>query len=253
MLTAERIEQERAMTHEPRGGPMEEPHILIVDDDSGIRRLLSDALGARGFRASTAANTREMDQALLREPVDLIILDVMMPGEDGIAACRRLAGKGGPPIVFLSALGEERDRVLGLELGASHYLPKPCSSREVIATVRAALRTREQAADPSGTRFTFAGWNMDVAAHELTDPDGVLIGLTDGEFAILRALVERPRRVLSRELLLETARGRGSDAFDRAVDVQISRLRRKLRASSDEMIRTVRHEGYMFVPAVTRR
>jgi len=235
------------------GGAMEEPHILIVDDDAGIRGLLSDALRVRGFRASTAANTREMDQVLLREAVDLIILDVMMPGEDGISACRRVAAKGGPPIVFLSALGDEHDRVLGLELGASHYLPKPCSTREVIATVRAALRTRDQVGEVSGMKFTFAGWTMDVAAHELSDPDGVLIGLTDGEFAVLRVLVERPRRVLSRELLLESARGPDSDSFDRAVDVQISRLRRKLRTPGDEMIRTVRHEGYLFVPTVTRR
>ncbi len=231
-----------------------EPHILIVDDDFGIRQLLSKALSTRGFRTSTAANTREMDRTLLRENVDLIVLDVMMPGEDGIAACRRLGSTGGaPPIVFLSALGEERDRVLGLELGASHYLPKPCSTREVVATVRAALRTRGRTAEPTGTRYIFAGWTMDIAAHELTDPDGVLIGLTDGEFAILRVLVERPRRVLSRESLLEAARGPDSDAFDRAVDVQISRLRRKLRAGHDEMIRTVRHEGYLLVPPVTRR
>ena len=235
------------------GGAAIEPHVLIVDDDGEIRRLLSDALGGRGFRTSTAANTREMDQVLLRDLVDLIVLDVMMPGEDGVSACRRLAAKGGPPIVFLSALGDEHDRVLGLELGASHYLSKPCSAREVIATVRAALRTREQASQPSGMSFLFSGWVMDIAAHELINPDGVLIGLTDGEFAVLRALVERPRRVLSRELLLEMARGPDSDAFDRAVDVQISRLRRKLRPLGDEMIRTVRHEGYLFTPVVTRR
>lgn len=252
MLSIDLIEREPAM-----GGQVEDeatrPHILVVDDDGEIRRLLADALDMRGFRASTAANTREMDQVMLRDPVDLIVLDVMMPGEDGVSACRRLAAQGGPPIVFLSALGEESDRVLGLELGASHYLPKPCSAREVIATVRAALRTREQSTETGGMTFLFNGWVMDVAAHELTDPDGVLIGLTDGEFALLRALVERPRRVLSREQLLEAARGPDTDAFDRAVDVQISRLRRKLRTTGDEMIRTVRHEGYLFVPAVTRR
>lgn len=228
-------------------------HILIVDDDREIRALLSDALADRGFRVTAAADTRVMDRALLGGEVDLIILDVMMPGEDGIAACRRVTAAGGPPIVFLSALGDERDRVLGLELGASHYLPKPCGAREVVATVRAALRLREAGAEPASRAYLFGGWRMDVVAHELTDADGVLIGLTDGEFAVLRALVERPRRVLSRELLLETARGPDSDAFDRAVDVQISRLRRKLRAPGDEVIRTVRNEGYLFVPAVTRR
>ena len=226
--------------------------ILIVDDDYELRQLLGQVLSERGFRVATAANTREMDQALLRDAVDLIILDVMMPGEDGIAACRRLAAQGGPPIVFLSALGQEQDRILGLELGASHYLSKPCSGREVIATVRAALRTRQQGGEP-GHAYEFDGWRMDIAAHELIDPQGVLINLTDGEFAILRALVERPRRVLSREVLLETARGPDSEAFDRAVDVQISRLRRKLRAAGDEIIRTIRNEGYLFVLNVTRR
>lgn len=233
--------------------PAVEPHILIVDDDRDIRRLLAEALADRGFRVTTAANTREMDQALLREPADLILLDIMMPGEDGIAACRRLTATGGPPIVFLSALGDEHDRVLGLELGASHHLPKPCGTREVLATVRAALRTRRQGSEPASRTYDFGGWRMDVTVRELTNPDGVLVLLTDGEFAVLRALVEHPRRVLSREMLLETARGPDSEAYDRAVDVQISRLRRKLNAPGDEIIRTVKNEGYLFVPKVTRR
>ena len=227
--------------------------ILVVDDDRDIRALLTDSLTDHGFHVSAAANTREMDQILRGGPVDLVILDVMMPGEGGLDACRRLRRDGGPPIIFLSALGDETDRILGLEMGASHYLPKPCSAREVLATVRAALRTRQIFEESAAQVVTFAGWQMDLAAWELTDPDGVLIGVTEGEFAILRALVERPRRVLSREQLLELTRGPESDSFDRAVDVQISRLRRKLRTSGDEMIRTVRNEGYMFVPAVTRR
>jgi two-component system OmpR family response regulator len=230
-----------------------EPHILIVDDDRDIRVLLSDSLRSKGFRASLAANTREMGQILLRDTVDLVILDVMMPGEDGIAACRRLVAADGPPVVFLSARGDERDRVLGLDTGASHYLPKPCSAREVLATVRAALRMRQSEAERAASAFLFDGWRMDVEAHELTDPNGVLIALTEGEFAVLRVFVERPRRVLSRETLLEAARGPDSDSFDRAVDVQISRLRRKLGAPADEIIRPVRNEGYLFVPAVVRR
>ncbi|MGI4730603.1 MAG: response regulator [Janthinobacterium lividum] len=230
--------------HSPR-------HILIVDDDRDIRQLLSQSLTSHDYRVSVAANTRDMDQVLRAGPVDLIILDIMMPGENGLDACRRLRRSGGPPIVFLSARGEEGDRILGLEIGASHFLPKPCSAREVLATVRAALRSRA-VGDEAGTVLTFAGWRMDLSAWQLTDPDGVLIGLTDGEFAVLRIFVERPRRVLTREQLLEGARGPGSEAFDRAVDVQISRLRRKLRAGGDEMIRTVRNEGYMFVPTVAR-
>ena len=229
------------------------PHVLVVDDDHEIRVLLSASLVDNGFRVSTAANTREMDQALDRDPVNLIMLDIMMPGEDGLAACKRMAGAEMPPIVFLSALGEERDRVLGLDIGASHYLSKPCSTREILATVRAALRHRHAAEQQDALRYRFAGWQLDPSVHELTDPVGVLIALTDGEFAVLRAFVERPRRVLSREQLLGWARGPDSDAFDRAIDVQISRLRRKLRSSGEEIIRTIRNEGYLFVPSVTRR
>lgn len=249
MIGASR-DEDVAVTDEMRADPAA-AHILIVDDDRDIRHLLAASLSDHGFRVSVAADTRQMDQLLRAAPVDLVILDIMMPGETGIEACRRLSRAGGVPIVLLSALSEEEDRVIGLETGASHYLPKPCSAREIVATVRAALRTRQVGGD-GGAAFRFAGWQMDLAAWELTDPDGVLVGLTEGEFAVLRLFVERPRRVLSREQLLEGARGPDSDAFDRAVDVQVSRLRRKLRAPGDEMIRTVRNEGYMFVPAVSR-
>lgn len=226
--------------------------LLVVDDDRDIRMLLANSLGARGYRVETASNTRDMDQILARTSVDLIILDVMMPGEDGLSACRRIAQKDGPEIVLLSALGEEQDRILGLEVGASHYLSKPCSPREILATVRAALRKRGAAAAAESDVYTFDGWRIDLGSHELFDPKGVLVGLTDGEFAVLRVFIERPRRVLSREALLAAARGPDSDAYDRAIDVQVSRLRRKLRSSGDEIIRTVRNEGYLFVPRVAR-
>lgn len=230
--------------------------LLVVDDDHDIRMLLADSLGARGYHVETASNTREMDQVLASSPIDLVILDVMMPGEDGLSACRRISRPGGPEIVLLSALGEEPDRILGLEVGAGHYLPKPCSPREILATVRAALR-RRGAPISAPTRDTsevyiFNSWRIDLGSHELFDPRGVLVGLTDGEFAVLRVFIERPRRVLSREALLAAARGPDSDAYDRAIDVQVSRLRRKLRSSGDEIIRTVRNEGYLFVPRVTR-
>nr|WP_231708268.1 response regulator [Sphingomonas populi] len=227
-------------------------HIVVVDDDREIRTLLWESLVEHGFTVSMASDARQLDALIRLGPVDLVILDIMMPGEDGIATCRRLRRAGGPPVILLSARGSESDRILGLETGASHYLPKPCSAREVLATVRAALRTHHDASAREAV-LVFAGWRMDLSAWELTDPDGVLVDLTDGEFAVLRLFVERPRRVLSREQLLEGARGPDSEAFDRAIDVQISRLRRKLRAPGDEMIRTVRNEGYMFVPAVTRR
>lgn len=228
--------------------------LLVVDDDRDIRQLLADSLGARGYRVETAASARDMDQILARTAVDLIILDVMMPGEDGLSACRRIARDDGPEIVLLSALGEEHDRILGLEVGAGHYLTKPCSPREILATVRAALRRRGGAAVSEGHQhqYVFDGWRIDLASHELFDPEGVLVGLTDGEFAVLRVFIERPRRVLSREALLSAARGPDSDAYDRAIDVQVSRLRRKLRAGADEIIRTVRNEGYLFVPRVSR-
>ncbi|WP_222950658.1 response regulator [Sphingomonas sp. JC676] len=226
--------------------------LLVVDDDRDIRLLLANSLGARGYRVETASNARDMDQILARTPIDLVILDVMMPGEDGLSACRRIARQDGPEVVLLSALGEEQDRILGLEVGASHYLPKPCSPREILATVRAALRKRGTIAAPEGDVYSFEGWRIDLGSHELFDPNGVLVGLTDGEFAVLRVFIERPRRVLSREALLAAARGPDSDAYDRAIDVQVSRLRRKLRAGGDEIIRTVRNEGYLFVPRVVR-
>ncbi|PVX28689.1 response regulator [Sphingomonas pokkalii] len=227
--------------------------LLVVDDDRDIRLLLANSLGARGYRVETASNARDMDQILETTSVDLVILDVMMPGEDGLSACRRIATPDGPDVILLSALGEEQDRILGLEVGASHYLSKPCSPREILATVRAALRKRGAApTPPSGDLYSFEGWRIDLGSHELFDPQGVLVGLTDGEFAVLRVFIERPRRVLSREALLAAARGPDSDAYDRAIDVQVSRLRRKLRAGGDEIIRTVRNEGYLFVPRVLR-
>ena len=226
--------------------------LLVVDDDRDIRVLLAQSLGARGYHVETASNARDMDQILARSPVDLVILDVMMPGEDGLSACRRITKPDGPEIILLSALGEEQDRVRGLDVGAGHYLPKPCSPREIVATVRAALRRRGVAPPPEGQQYLFDGWRIDLGAHELFDPAGVLVGLTDGEFAVLRVFIERPRRVLSREALLAAARGPDSDAYDRAIDVQVSRLRRKLRSGGDEIIRTVRNEGYLFVPRVMR-
>ena len=227
------------------------PLILVVDDDTGIRTLVADCLLAEGFRVETAADARSMDIVLARVQPDLIVLDIMMPGEDGLAACKRLAQSAGPPVLLLSARSEEADRVAGLDVGATYYLPKPCSPRELIATVRAALRAR--GGGISGTRATFAfdGWTIDFGTRELTDPGGVLVNLTEGEFAVLRVFVERPRRVLARDALLDAARGRDSEAYDRAIDVQVSRLRRKLVAPDDRMIRTIRNEGYFFVPRVT--
>ena len=226
--------------------------ILVVDDDRDIRILVARVLEGEGYRALTAPNVEAMAPILRDEAIDLILLDVMMPGEDGLSACARLERENGPPVVLMSALGAVHDRVRGLELGASHYLSKPCGEREIVATVKAALRARGTGHATRLLPYLFEGWQLDNATHELTDPHGVLVSLTDGEFAMLRALVERPRRVLTREALLEAARGPSTDAFDRAVDVSVSRIRRKLSANGEELIRTIRNEGYMFVAEVTR-
>ena len=236
--------------------PAPAPRILMVDDDPGIRDVVSDFLGKHGYAVETAGDSREMEQVLERGPVDLIVLDVMLPGEDGLAICRRLTSSDCPPIIMLSAMGEDTDRIVGLELGADDYLSKPCNPRELLARVRAVLRRAEQRGSQTGVGAgcEFAGWRLDLVRRELRSPDGVVVNLSSGEFSLLRAFVERPQRVLTRDQLLDFARGPDSDAFDRAIDVQISRLRRKLDdgASGQDLIRTIRNEGYMFTAKVRR-
>jgi two-component system OmpR family response regulator len=236
------------------------PNILLVDDDPGIRDLVSDFLGRHGYDVTTAEDGAAMDRAISAsaQPFDLIVLDLMMPGEHGLEIARRLAGPGGPAIIMLSAMGEDSDRIVGLEVGADDYLPKPCNPRELLARIRAVLRRRIEpaAADPAGLVAEFDGWTLDLVRRELSSPDGVLISLSDGEFSLLRVFVDRPQQPLAREELLDLARGKGTDSYDRSIDVQISRLRRKLDSatnSHDELIRTVRNEGYMFTPKVVRR
>ncbi len=227
-------------------------HILVVDDDPGIREVLCDYLIQHGYDAVGAASAAEMDRAVARRAPDLIVLDLMMPGEDGLSVCRRLAGKG-PPIVMLSAMGEDTDRIIGLELGADDYLPKPCNPRELLARVRAVLRRPREEAAAEGPTLTFAGWRLNLLRRELTRPDGRAVALSAGEFALLRAFAERPGRLLTRDQLLERARGADADIFDRAMDVQISRLRKKLDDGSGvQMIQTLRGEGYMFDVRVAR-
>ena len=231
--------------------------ILMVDDDPGIRDVVSDFLGRHGYKVETAADATEMERVLERGPVDLIVLDVMLPGEDGLAVCRRMTTtESAPPIIMLSAMGEDTDRIVGLELGADDYLAKPCNPRELLARVRAVLRRSEQrnAGPGAGAGCEFAGWRFDLVRRELRSPAGVVVNLSSGEFSLLRAFIERPQRVLTRDQLLDYARGPDSDAFDRAIDVQISRLRRKLDdgGGGQDLIRTVRNEGYMFTARVKR-
>jgi two-component system OmpR family response regulator len=221
--------------------------VLIVDDDADIRNGIAQVFERAGFAAFTAKDVASMEAALEANGADLIILDLMMPGEDGLSACKRLSGPGRPPIIMLSALGDDADRIVGLELGADDYLPKPCNPRELLARARAVLRrAREADAGATGDVVRFAGFRLDLARRALIDPDGVVVALSTGEFRLLRAFVERPQRVLSRDLLLDLAFSE-TDVFDRAVDVQISRLRKKLeRPSQEDLIRTVRGEGYIF-------
>jgi two-component system OmpR family response regulator len=231
-------------------------HILVVDDDDSLREEVAAYLGDHGFCVHTVGSGPAMEEVLLAQPIDLVILDVMLPGEDGLSICRRLADRGGPAIVMVSAMADEVDRVLGLEMGADDYLSKPCSPRELLARVRAVMRRLDEmrrGAPRSGKLYRFLGFVADAQRRQVQAPNGATILLTAGEFSLLSVFLERPQRILSREELLELARGGHTEVFDRAVDVQISRLRRKLHACVDgEVIRTFRGAGYMFDAKVTR-
>ncbi len=224
------------------------PRVLVVDDDADIRDGLVEVFARAGFDAVSAGDVAAMERQLAAKGADLIVLDLMLPGEDGLSACKRLSGKGRPPIIMLSALGDDADRIVGLEIGADDYLAKPCNPRELVARARAVLRrSRDGESAPAAEAVRFAGFRLDIARRELHDPDGVVIPLSSGEFRLLRAFVEHPRRVLTREQLLDYAFDNDSEVFDRAVDVQVSRVRRKLeRKGAPEIIRTIRGEGYMF-------
>ena len=222
-----------------------EPTVLIVDDDELYRRGLHRRMSRDGLQVLTAADTRDMDRCMADRQVDVVILDVRLPGEDGLSACRRLSSSDGPPVILVSVLDSVDDKIRGLDLGAARYLSKPCNVRELIAHVRAVQRRR--AVLETREVLWFGRWRIDLARRRLTDRNGQLVGLTDGEFAVLSIFVTQPRRVLSRDELIVAARGAESEAFDRSVDVQISRIRSKLEAPGNTLIRTVRKEGYMLV------
>ena len=232
------------------------PQILVVDDDHALRASIADYLGQHGYGVHAASDAGTMEKILASAPIDLIVLDVMLPGEDGLSICRRVADAGGPAIIMVSAMGDEIDRILGLELGADDYLGKPCSPRELLARVRAVLRRREESAagaPPKGKAYHFLGFTLDGVRRTLRAPNGVSILLTAGEFSLLSVFLDHPQRILSRDQLIEKARGAEADVFDRAVDVQISRLRRKLHdCAPQEIIKTYRGAGYLFDAKVTR-
>ena len=229
------------------------PRILVVDDDPEIRRLLADYLGRNGCTPAVAADAAAARSVLEEETPDLVVLDVMMPGEDGLSLCRWIRGRGALPVILLTALGEETDRVVGLELGADDYLVKPFGPRELLARVRSVLRRTGPAPTPPETdRLAFDGWTLDLRRRELTDPDGALVDLTRGEFDLLTVFARRPQEILDRDALLDATRGREANPFDRSVDVQVGRLRRKIEADAARpvLIKTVRGAGYLLAADV---
>jgi two-component system OmpR family response regulator len=233
------------------------PHLLIVDDDKETCTLLSRFLTQYGYRLSIAHDGKAMTQVLETARINLVVLDVMLPGEDGLALCRQLRARSAVPIIMLTAMGEETDRIIGLEMGADDYLAKAANPRELLARIRAVLR---RAGAPGAEHLTgrgrileFGGWCLDVAQRQLFSPAQALVPLRASEFDLLLALVERPQRVLNRDQLLDLTRGRAANSFDRSVDVLISRLRRKIEADPKEptFIKTVRSGGYVFSATVT--
>jgi two-component system OmpR family response regulator len=236
---------------------MERPdHVLVVDDDAEIRALLGEYLERNGFRVSLATDGREMRRALDSSRPDIVVLDVMLRGEDGLSLCRDLRAQSTLPVIMLTARSDEVDRIIGLEMGADDYLAKPFNPRELLARIKSILR-RTRALPPArtdGRRVRFDGWILDLAARQLVSPDGVVVALSSAEFRLLSVFVEHPSRVLSRTQLMDLSLGRDSTPFDRSIDVQVSRLRTRLRDDAREprIIKTVRSEGYLFASPVER-
>jgi two-component system OmpR family response regulator len=234
------------------------PHILVVDDDREIRDLLARFLERQQFRVSTARDGREARRAWPNGHYQLVILDLMLPGESGLDLCRWLRSQADVPVIMLTAMGEETDRIIGLELGADDYLAKPFNPRELLARMRAVLRRAGESGsgrhEADGAPWRFAGFTLEQARRRLLDPAGVEVPLTGGEYDLLLALVERANKVLTRDMLMDLLRGRQAGPFDRAIDVAISRLRRKLEDDGRhaQLIKTVRGGGYVLAAEVAR-
>jgi two-component system OmpR family response regulator len=234
------------------------PRIAIVEDDPDMSRMMTGYMSNHGFDVAPARSGRDLDRVLLGSKIDCVILDVGLPGEDGLSICRRLRAKSAVPIIMVTARGAETDRIVGLELGADDYLAKPFSPRELVARVRALMRRSTAVADapeqtPAAETMLFEGWRLDLGRRQLFDPEGQPRALTSAEFNIMAIFCRNPRKVLSRDDLLEMLHGRRAAVFDRSIDVQISRLRHKLEAGVKDprFIKTVRHGGYYFTPHVT--
>ena len=231
--------------------------ILVVDDDPELTELLRDYLGKNGFVVDTAGDGLAMQAALGRFQPDLLILDLMLPGEDGLSLCRKLRAESRLPILMLTARGDDMDRIIGLEMGADDYLPKPFNPRELLARIRSILRRAEdrEPRERNARALHFAGWTLDLAARHLIDAQGVVIALSTGEFRLLHLLAETPNCVFSRDQLADALAGRDAGPFDRTIDVMISRLRRRLNddARDPQLIKTVRNEGYLLAAKVESR
>jgi len=235
--------------------PAAKPHILLVEDDPEISRMLTDVLSESGFVASSVGSAVDMDAFLARKTVDLIVLDIMLPGEDGLSICRRLRAVSEIPIIMVTARGEDIDRIIGLEIGADDYVPKPFNSRELMARIRALLRRAQGGHTAVRSRarpLGFAGWRIDAALRQLHDPEGVRVAMTSMEFDLLLVLCRNPGRVLSREQLLELVHSGTSGPIERSIDVHVSRIRQKIEPDPRDptLIKTVRLGGYVFTPAV---
>lgn len=227
----------------------ERSHLLVVDDDEGLRDLLVRYLADNGYDVAGVADGEAMKHHLACQPVDLVLLDVMLPGEDGLSLARALSTQGGPAIIMLSARGQEVDRIVGLEVGADDYLPKPFSHRELLARVAAVLRRRQPPADSRGRLRHFGPYTVDLESHRLTR-NGEEVALSGAEFALLKVLLDHPDRVLGRDTLVELLKGYERGPFDRMVDVRVTRLRRKIEVDPARPVylRTVWGEGYLFSP-----
>ena len=234
------------------------PHILVIDDDREIRDLLARFLERQRFRVTTAKDGRDARRAFLNGHYHLVVLDLMLPGESGLDLARWLRTETRVPIIMLTAMGEETDRIIGLELGADDYVSKPFNPRELTARIRAVLRRvgdgEERGHDQAARIYRFAGWCLDTMRRRLLDPNQVEVALTGGEYDLLLALLDRPNRVLTRDMLLDLLRGRQAGPFDRAIDVAVSRLRRKLEDDGRraQIIKTVRSGGYVLSAQVER-
>ena len=233
--------------------------ILIVDDDQEIRDLLSRFLEQHGYRALVAQNGREMETTFKRQQVDAIILDIMLPGKSGLTLCQEVRQSSSVPIIMLTAVTEDVDRILGLEMGADDYISKPFNPRELLARIKAVLRRTQGANDLVSIKakseiYYFADWSLDKAKRRLISPDQVEISLSSGEYDLLLAFLNRPQQVLSRDLLLDITKNREAGPFDRSIDIQISRLRQKIEVDpkSPHLIKTVRGGGYVLTAEVSK-